>query len=458
MAAAPAAPVLAVAFSGGRDSTALLHAVWRQARGTGLRVVALHVHHGLMPQADRWLAQARAQVHRWAAGDAALQFRARRLTTQPVAGESVEAWARRERYAALAELARTEGADTVLLAHHRRDQAETVLLQALRGAGPRGLAAMPRLIWRDGLCWIRPWLDQPATAIAHYVARHRLRHVEDDSNQDLRFARNRIRQAVLPVLTQHFPAASEALVAVARHSQAAAQLIDEVARADLHQLGSQPDRLPLQGWAQLSPVRQQFALQTWLRQAAGYFRRPPPHEALQAQMLARLGRPGAARWSSEGGLVWQLYRGVLSVTQTGTVASSVAPGAPASGWPVRGVAPVRVPAWPGTLRFEPAEAGGLSLFLLEEAWLLPRQGGETFQRGPGRPPRSLKKQFQAAGVPAWLRDAPLLCRRDPDTGRPVVLFVPGLGVDARHQAAPGTPQWRPVWTADRRETTNDPIE
>lgn len=457
MAAAPAAPVLAVAFSGGRDSTALLHAVWRQARGTGLRVVALHVHHGLMPQADRWLAQARAQVHRWAAGDAALQFRARRLTSRPSAGESVEAWARRERYAALAELARAEGADTVLLAHHRRDQAETVLLQALRGAGPRGLAAMPGLMWRDGLCWIRPWLDQPATAIAHYVARHRLRHVEDDSNQDLRFARNRIRQAVLPVLTQHFPAASEALVTVARHSQAAAQLIDEVAQADLHQLGGQPDRLPLQAWAQLSPVRQQFALQAWLRQAARMFQQPPPHEMLQRQMLARLGRPGAARWPSEGGLVWQLYRGVLSVTQA-EVASSAKPSAWGSRWPVRGVSPIRVSAWRGTLHFEPAQEGGLSQAQLQDAWVLSRQGGETFQLGPGRPPRSLKKQFQAVGVPAWLRDAPLLCRLDPHTDAPTVLFVPGLGVDARQWAAPGVRQWRPVWTADRLENASDPIE
>lgn len=455
MAATPAADVLAVAFSGGRDSTALLHAVWRQARGSGLRVVALHVHHGLMPQADLWLVQARDRVRRWAAGDPALQFRARRLSGRPPVGESVEAWARRERYAALAEMARAEGALTVLLAHHRQDQAETVLLQALRGAGPRGLAAMPRQIWRDGLCWVRPWLDQPASAIAHYVARHRLRHVEDASNQDLRFARNRVRQAVLPVLARHFPAAQEALVAVARHSQASAELIEEVARADLRQLGAQGDRLPLQGWKELSPVRQQFALQAWLRQAARPFGRPPPSEALQRQMLARLIQPGAAHWPSEGGLLWRLYRGALSVEPADM---GPAPSAAPARWPVRGVQPVRPPCWRGTLHFEAVQEQGLDLSQLVQAWLLARQGGETFQLGPHRPPRRLKKQFQTVGVPMWLRQAPLLCRLDPSTGEPVVLFVPGLGVDARQSAAPGTPQWRPVWTPDPRDHANDPIE
>ena len=131
-------PRIAVAASGGRDSTALLHLTARQAEGGDLEVWALHVHHGLMPQADAWLNQLQAQCARWARRGYPVRFKAHRLAGVPAKGDSVEAWARRERYAALTRMAQEEGIDTVLLAHHRRDQAETVLLQALRGAGAAG--------------------------------------------------------------------------------------------------------------------------------------------------------------------------------------------------------------------------------------------------------------------------------------------------------------------------------
>jgi len=134
---------VAVAASGGRDSTALLHATCRAARELGLEVVALHVHHGLMPQADAWLDHVRRQCARWSKTGLPVRFRAQVLAGQPGRGASVEAWARHKRYAALASMAHDEGIGLVLLAHHRSDQAETFLLQALRGSGPAGLSAMP---------------------------------------------------------------------------------------------------------------------------------------------------------------------------------------------------------------------------------------------------------------------------------------------------------------------------
>ncbi|MBE0548863.1 MAG: tRNA lysidine(34) synthetase TilS, partial [Rubrivivax sp.] len=188
-----AAPRVAVAASGGRDSTALLHCVVRRAAALGIEVVALHVHHGLMPAADTWLRQVRGQSRRWGAA-----FMCHRLDGSPPPGASVEAWARGERYRALAAMAREAGCGLVLLAHHRRDQAETWLLQALRGAGPAGLAAMPLQASRQGLVWARPWLDQARQAIDAYVRRHRLQFVDDASNADPRFARNRLRAAVWP--------------------------------------------------------------------------------------------------------------------------------------------------------------------------------------------------------------------------------------------------------------------
>ncbi|HET6599350.1 MAG TPA: tRNA lysidine(34) synthetase TilS, partial [Burkholderiaceae bacterium] len=147
--------IVAVAYSGGRDSTALLHATLAAAAPLSVHVVALHVHHGLSPNADAWLAHCDAQCARWARRGHPLTFAAQRLATQPARGESVEAWARSARYAALAEMALAHGATLVLLAQHRRDQAETFLLQALRGAGVAGLAGMPRGVERAGIVWQR---------------------------------------------------------------------------------------------------------------------------------------------------------------------------------------------------------------------------------------------------------------------------------------------------------------
>ena len=151
-------PCVAVAYSGGRDSTALLHAVAcaaqaaRTAEGQGdaLHVVALHVHHGLSPQADAWLDHARATCEAWAAQGLPVRLLWRRVQVPQGPGLSVEAEARTCRHAALHEMAVQAGADLLLLAHHRRDQAETLLLQALRGAGVAGLSAMPRQDWRAG--------------------------------------------------------------------------------------------------------------------------------------------------------------------------------------------------------------------------------------------------------------------------------------------------------------------
>ena len=212
---------VAVAVSGGLDSTALLHCTARMAAAAGVQVHALHVHHGLQPDADAWMAQVAAQCRRWRAGGLPVRFHGHRVLERPAPGDSLEAWARRVRYRALADLAQAAGCSLVLLAHHRRDQAETVLLQALRGAGPAGLSAMPALVQREGLTWARPWLDQPREAIVAYVRRWHLRVVVDPSNADDRHARSRLRQRLWPDLQLAFADAERALCAVARRAQEA---------------------------------------------------------------------------------------------------------------------------------------------------------------------------------------------------------------------------------------------
>jgi tRNA(Ile)-lysidine synthetase-like protein len=159
-----------VALSGGRDSIALLDAASRVAHRAGIALVAFHVHHGLSPNADRW-----SLFCREACAARNVAFASRHICVPHDARVSVEAAARKLRYDALAALARTHAVDAVLLGHHADDQAETVLLQLLRGAGPRGLAAMPGIAVDRGVRWLRPLLGITREALDAYVARRGFR-------------------------------------------------------------------------------------------------------------------------------------------------------------------------------------------------------------------------------------------------------------------------------------------
>lgn len=426
---------VAVAVSGGRDSMALLHCLAHAARAAGVTVHALHVNHGLMAQAADWQTQVQRTCRRWAARGLPVVCSVRTLEGSPGRGDSVEAWARAGRYAALAAMAREARCDVVALAHHRGDQAETFLLQALRGAGAAGLASMPASAQRDGIMWVRPWLDQPRDAIEAYVRRHRIAYVEDASNADPRFARSRLRTSVMPALRDAFPGAEAALADAASRAAHAQALIDEVATQDAAK-AADGDTLMLARWSLLSPARRRECLRAWLsaRQQQGV------SEALLDRLMVELASAATpARWpAGEGEL--RRYRGQLSFAAGG--ASTVRPEA-ASAPDAVGVH--AVPGVAAGLRVIAARNGeGVPLVCLQGAQWRTRAGGERFQRAAGTPPRSLKKQFQAAGVPAWSRDAPLLVAAD---GLPI--FVPGLGTDARALARPGTPRVRLDWVPAR---------
>lgn len=439
------ATALAVAFSGGRDSTALLHAAWRLADSHGFALHALHVHHGLSPLANDWAAWCRARCAQWSRRGAPIHFHLRRLALVCAPGESVEACAREGRYTALAAMAREADCAVVLLAHHANDQAETFLLQALRGGGVAGLAAMPALQRRDGVVWLRPWLDRPRVEIEAYVRRHRLAYVDDDSNGQPRFARNRLRLTVWPALEVAFPQALTVLGAAARHAQDARECLDSLAELDLSRARDAGGALQLAVLAEFSAARRRNLLRHWL-QAAG--------QPVAAAMLGRLvdelplhpdaqasgARP--PRWLLSTGWTIRAWRGRLQL-HAGTVEPQ--PAEPL--WLcISGPGTYELPDWSGRLLVECVDAAGAGIELarLQRVQLRPRSGGEQFQRAAGTPPRALKKQFQAAGVPAWQRQGPLLFD---DAGE--LLFVPGLGLDARSLAGPEAvgPLVRLAWVA-----------
>lgn len=448
---------VAVAFSGGRDSTALLHATAMAAREwPGLEVAALHVHHGLSTQADDWLQHAQDLCAAWAKQGLPVRLCFRRVSVEVKAGDSVEAVARTARYGALQEMAREVSADMLLLAHHRQDQAETLLLQALRGGGAGGLAGMPRDTLRDGVRWVRPWLDHPRAAIEAYVETHHLPFIEDDSNTDPRFARNRLRLSVWPALLSAFPEAEACLASSARRladslvvaeawcAQTLPAVCPEGVPAAHPGAGGDGEAiLDAHAWSRQAAALRRESLRHWYRLAAGQIMSASWVERLSDEVPRLLQGGGTARWPEVG---LSLYRGTLRWSQVdASVPASLK--APLSAMseirlPVDSPGDWHVPQWGGTLRVREVDSCGLPLAMLVGLTLRPRQGGEQFQLGAGRPPRSLKKQYQALGVPPWSRVGPIAWVADQ------LAYVPGLGLDARVQADIGVPQCALEWAPD----------
>jgi tRNA(Ile)-lysidine synthase len=261
-----------------------------------------------MPQADDWWCAVEQQCLRWRRRGWPVAFAGERLAGEPGSGVSIEAWARAGRYAALARMARAHGVSLVLLAQHRQDQAETVLLQALRSGGPAGLSAMPRSVHRQGIQWVRPWLDQPRSAIEAYVRRFRLRYADDDSNLDLRLGRGRLRSQVWKTFAEAFPQAEVALAGTARRMQEAAQCNAELAAMDLAKCELVGGALDLASWALLSPARRANLLRHWSTQ---WGTKGMP-ETLIARLVAEAATArNGSRWPAPGGLLVR-HKGLLS--------------------------------------------------------------------------------------------------------------------------------------------------
>jgi len=247
---------LAVAYSGGADSTVLLLAAAQRWPG---QVQAIHVHHGLQDAADAFAAHC-AQV----CAELGVPLQVRRVHARHAPGGSPEDAARQARYQALARAARDAGLQAVLLGQHADDQVETLLLALSRGAGLPGLAAMPPVFQRDGMVFVRPLLALGARAIRDWIAEQGIAVVEDPTNADTSFTRNRIRHLLLPALEEAFPQYRETFARSSRHAAQAQELLETVAAEDLARMGGVPAITALQV---LPRARQANVLRHWLRSA-----------------------------------------------------------------------------------------------------------------------------------------------------------------------------------------------
>ncbi|AXT47226.1 tRNA lysidine(34) synthetase TilS [Chromobacterium rhizoryzae] len=418
-----------VGLSGGLDSVALLALLCRaRARRPELEIRAVHVHHGLSPNADAWAEHCRVLC---ATLDAPL--RVERVSVVLSGGDSLEAVAREARYQAY----RRSAAGVVVLAHHLDDQAETVLLQLLRGGGARALAAMPALrkLEAEGPWLWRPLLGLRRRQLEDFVRAQGLSWVEDESNLDERWRRNFLRQRLLPQLEAAVPDYRRHLTRSAGLLSDAAAVLDEVAAQDLA-VCRNDGGLDLIRWRALSAARQRQTLLAWLRGLGWPAPEPDALAEFQRQAL-EAGAGSCPRLSLARGLLYRYRDGLFALS------ALPAPGAVALG-PVD-PATERVSAeWGGALSWD-WRPRGLSADTLARGLILrPREGGERLASGVGRKP--VKSFLQEAGIAPPLRERwPLLCDAD---GR--VLALPGVAVDSEQASEPGWwPQWRPLPTAPR---------
>lgn len=276
---------VAVAVSGGPDSALMAVQLAALAHETGASPHIFHIHHGLQAPADRW----RDHVHDLA-HMLGLPCHSRTVTVEAARRTGTEAAARRARYQAMRTMASELNIEAVFLAHHRDDQAETVLLRLLRGSGPTGLAAMADETVRDGLRYLRPWLGVERGHIMTHMQLFSMAcnwwPVYDPTNYQDRYTRSAVRERLAPELNQRWPGWQSVL---ARHARLAAQtrdILDEVARADFDRLRPADDgrSFCLKAWRALTPARQAHVIRYWLG-VLGY---RPPTEARLSDVMRQL--------------------------------------------------------------------------------------------------------------------------------------------------------------------------
>jgi tRNA(Ile)-lysidine synthase len=409
---------LVIALSGGPDSAALLVAVVTPGPAfRALPVRAVHIDHGLQAAAADFRKDCQALCDQL---EVPLSILAVEVRGDP--GVSLEAAARDARYAALAAQLRPR--ECLLTAHHRQDQAETLLLQALRGAGLKGMSAMPAR--REfGAGWhVRPLLDVAGVELRQFGAGQRTLHSIDPMNQDLRFDRVHLRREIWPPIEKRWPGAAIALSRAAGHVAEAQRLLEGLARADIARLRDGAE-LSVQGLRILPPDRRANAVRVWLT-AKGM---EPPSAARLTEALRQILE---ADEDQQPAIVWgdkalRRYRHRMFVTDANP------PRVEARTWTVSLGSCLELGPQLGSLTWI-AQAGGIAADRLPATVAVQRRaGGETLKPGACAKTQSLQHLCQSWGVLPWMRDAlPLIvCGEE-------LIAVADMWVDARWRAADTT--------------------
>ena len=436
---APAAQKIAIAYSGGLDSAALLHLLHAYAMQHGLELFAFHVHHGLSANADQWLAHCQQQC-------AALNvtFDARRVQVANKEKNGVEEAARHSRYAALGEMCRAHDVPLLLTAHHQDDQAETVLLQLLRGSGVAGLSGMDSanhaadLLGDATLLMGRPLLQLARADLEKIVIKNAIAFVEDESNLDPRYARNALRHQVMPTLAQHFPGFQQRFARTAQHAQSAQRLLIELAAQDLTQC-LDGDCLDITKLKNFSADRIDNMLRYWFGLRGVRMPSTSWLNEMRTQLLEA--KHDAQLCVTHADCHIRRHRDRVFITPKLDPETLEQP-------PVvfewKGEAAIHFVEFSGTLFFENAEQGIAADWLRSQPLSLQlRSGGERLKPAWNRPTKSLKYHYQACDVPAWERERlPLVF-----AGKQI-LFAAGIGIDCHQLSSEVGPHIQFRWQFD----------
>ncbi len=424
----PAARCYWVGFSGGLDSTVLLSALAQQQASLTARLQALHVNHHLHPDADNCQQHCQrmcAALH--------VPIECRSLRIKPEKGQSLEAIAREQRYREFQNLVQKD--ELLLLAHHQDDQMETFLLQALRGAGVRGLAAMPMLAPFHLGHIARPLLGFTRAELQAWAQTQKLTWLEDPSNTVIRFDRNFLRRQVIPVIKQRWPSAAATILRSAGHCSETLELLAAVADEDLkHCIADQGRLLPVAVLQTLGPARAKNLLRHWLERQQ--LPLPPAHklEQILSEVLpARAERNPCVSWA---GAEVRRYHGYLHclapLPEVGDCELMLKQGEP-----------MVLAAGLGTLRLTPSLDGErlrATDYPSEGLRLRFRSGGEVCKPVGHIHQRPLKKWLQELKVVPWMRERlPLLYRGEQ------LAAVAGLFVCAAFAAGKDEPGLRIDW-------------
>jgi len=430
---------MAIAYSGGLDSTALLHLAHDFAHQHKSVLHAFHIHHGLSALADDWLTHCAAEAKK-----IGIAFDSRHITVAADSGEGLESMARTGRYAALGALCREHGISVLLTGHHQNDQAETVLLQLLRGSGVAGLSGMERCnhaptLLGDATCLMgRPMLGIARTALEAFARERGFSYVDDPSNLDPRYARNALRHQVMPVIEAAFPGFAERFARSAHHAQSAQQLLVEFAQQDfsycIDGVGIALDRL-----RSLSTIRCDNLLRYWFGSRGMRMPSSAWLQEMREQVLNA--KPDAQVLIGHADCEIHRHRNRIVMTAR-TSLPDAEQAAQLFVW--RGEAAIHFPAYGGTLFFEAGMPGIDAAWLGQQALAVQwRSGGWRLRLAANRSTRSLKYHYQAADVPAWERARlPLV------TVGKQLLFAAGIGMDCHHYAPSGQGGIMLRWQAD----------
>lgn len=416
-----------MAYSGGLDSHVLLHALSALRNKIPQRLAAVHVNHGLNDKRFEW-----AEHCREVCDELGVQYQLVEIDAGSPEGQSPESWARQLRYQALA--AQLQKGEILLTAHHKDDQAETLLLQLLRGAGPDGLSAMPTLR-RFGAGWhARPLLHYNRQQLIDYAGQQGLQWVDDDSNLDNRFDRNYLRHKIMPLLAQHWGNISDTLARAASHQAESAELQKQLARIDIEScLLVKFNTLNIIKLGELSEPRKKNVIRYWLQE----MQLPVPDARNMQHVLVDVlqSRQDAVACVSWPGAEIRRYKDKLFASAPLCEHDS----SQVVGWPLDEVCRVSH----GELTACMAKGRGIkkSLCLGNSVEIRYRSGGETIRPVGRRHQHDLKKLFQEAGIPPWFRyRIPLIFIRGQ------LAAVPGFWIDEEFSADVDEDAWQISWT------------